>query len=88
MATEESKMSMEEVVMKLVGPVDPVGETREDDVRYNNLLSLLGLTESLIAKIEQVGNQSDRFEYSISRAGKQAKKFLKSTGENYCGQVS
>ncbi len=44
-------MDIYEVVMKLAGQVEPVGETHTDDKRYENLQQLTALTEQLLTDI-------------------------------------
>jgi hypothetical protein len=66
-------MELKDIVMKLVGPVSPIGETNEDNQRYENLKVLCDLTDDLIAAIDKVAYQNkDRAEYSMMRAGQLA----------------
>ena len=70
-------MEYYEIVKKLIGPIDPIGETNEDNDRYENLKEVTDLVDKLLFDIVQVALQKDRGEYSISRAGKFADEFLK-----------
>ncbi len=64
------------VVKKLAGEIQPVGETYQDDRRFENLKETVTLVELLLADIIKVTKGADRVEYSIQRAGKYAKEFL------------
>lgn len=68
--------SITQLVVKLVGPVMPVGETTEDNKRFENLKDLILLTDNLLSLIVDVSKEKDRQEYSISRAGKEAHRFI------------
>lgn len=83
MSTEESKMSLTDVVMKLVGQIAPIGETNEDARRYENLLTIITLVENLMSEIDSVSSHHDDYRYSMSRAGKCAKNFIKNLTDNY-----
>ena len=64
------------IITKLIGPVDPVGETNADNARFENLRNLIELTDTLIGDIQRVSTSKDRPEHSMSRAGKMAGGFL------------
>lgn len=67
------------VVMKLMGPITPVGETTQDDERFENLKSMCDLVEKLIMGIEYVAHSNkDAYEFSKNRAGEYAQKFITS----------
>ena len=69
-------MDVHEVVMKLVGPVEPVGETHTDDIRFENLKQLCDLVEELVDEINRVCPNKNRCEYSMKRSGEFAHAFL------------
>ena len=74
-------MDVYEVTKKLIGPIEPVGETQTDAKRYENLKDMIDLTESLIAEIGDVARfNKDRHEHSMSQAGKRAHKFFADQG--------
>ena len=73
-------MDIHEIVKKLVGRIDPVGETNEDDQRFVNLKVLTALVDKLLADIDNVAMEKDRHEYSRSRAGKFASEFFDHVG--------
>jgi hypothetical protein len=69
--------TIKEVVVKLVGPVYPIGETNTDDKRFDNLVVLCDLTNELITLIDGVAWENrDCVEYSRKRAGDFARKVL------------
>jgi hypothetical protein len=73
-------MDLKDVVFKLVGPIYPVGESRADDDRFENLKSLCALVDSLVCNINKVACENkNRGEHSMNRAGKYAAKFLSDT---------
>ena len=80
-------MKIEEIVMKLTGPVEPVGESNRDTLRLSNLGTLADVVDALIEEIARVAKYHDRHEASMSHAGKQATKWLAMTSRelgDYC----
>lgn len=69
-------IDLKEVVMKLNGPIEPVGESHTDQKRFDNLRSLCDLVEDLVGEIERVCPNKDRVEYSMKLAGVHAHTFL------------
>ena len=65
-----------DVVIKLTGPIDPVGETNEDNRRLDNLKVLTELVDRLLFDIGGVASKRVSPEYSVRRAGDFAFKFL------------
>lgn len=74
-------MELIDIVRKLAGPIDPVGETNTDEARFQNLKKVTELVETLLTDISKVSQNMDRFEYSMRRAGEYAFTFL-----NECAQ--
>lgn len=73
----ERKFSIIKIVEKLVGEINPVGETNEDEVRFENLKIMCDLANSLISRIDDVAYKNkDRYEFSIKRSAEYAEKFL------------
>lgn len=74
-------MEVYDVVMKLIGPVVPVGETHTDGERLENLEQLTELTDKLVTEIDRIGyeNRKDH-RYSIKRAVEHCQKFMDSLG--------
>ena len=74
-------MDVYDIVLRLVGPVNPVGETNTDNDRFENLKELVVTTSLLLTKIEEVALQnSDRGEFSMKRAGLHCSEFLNRIG--------
>jgi len=74
-------MDIHEIVKKLIGEIEPVGESNEDDRRYENLKALVMLTDKLMADIDDVATYNrSRIEFSMKRAGNYAKAFYDQLG--------
>lgn len=69
-------MEIYDVIKKLVGPIEPVGETRADDDRFENLKIIIAIMQKLIYDLKDVASHKDCQEYSRSRAGTLANNFL------------
>lgn len=69
-------MELHEIVMKLIGPISPAGETNADEIRFKNLQVMTGLIDDLLYQVRLVAEQKDRHEFSIKRSGKHADDFL------------
>ena len=66
-------MELKDIVMKMIGNVEPIGSTDVDEERFENLKQLCDLTEKLIYEIEKVAvNNKDMPEYSMSKTSKYA----------------
>lgn len=72
-----------DIVYKLCGPIEPVGETNTDDERLENLRQIIILAENLISDIYEVSRFSDRCEYSMKQAGEKAANALNFIKEVY-----
>ena len=73
---KDKNVELFDVVTKLIGPVQPVGETYADHARLENMKALTELTERLIAEIRQAASCADRHEASMAKVGKYARDFL------------
>ena len=69
-------MELHEIVMKLVGPVMPVGETREDERRLENMKALTELVDRLLFEVDAVSHNADRGEASMKAVGVHARDFM------------
>jgi len=65
-----------EVVIKLVGPVQPVGEPREDNRRLENMRTLIRLADKCLAEIHTASCERFRDEFAAKEIGIMAYKFL------------
>lgn len=73
-------MTNYDVVIKLIGHIMPIGETNEDDRRFESLKATTDLVNLLIEDIDRVSQASHRGEFSIKRAEQFSKKFLDNLG--------
>ncbi len=69
-------MDYYEVVKKLVGRIEPIGETNEDGRRLENLKEMTSLVDKLVYDIADIANQGHRQEFSMKRASDYAGDFL------------
>jgi len=77
MANLEVEMELKDILRKLIGAIDPVGETHTDDKRFENLKVQIELMKELHMQIDAVATENkDRPEFSMSRAGKLADEYL------------
>lgn len=74
-----SSTQLANMLMTLIGEVCPIGETYADYDRYENLIQLEGVIDILLDEVERVGKCSDRPEFSMSKAGKQAVSWFSET---------
>lgn len=73
----EKQFTVIEIVENLVGKITPVGETNEDEVRFENLKAMCDLINNLISKIDDVVYKNkDSHEFSVKRAAEYAERFL------------
>lgn len=73
-------INLHEIVTRLVGPIEPIGDTRIDDERFENLKVMCDLTDKLLADIDAVIPGMERMEHSIKRAGIYANDFMMRLG--------
>lgn len=74
-----TKYSLYQVIMRLIGPIEPIGDPSTDQCRYNSLNRLLLTMEQLIIDIDELatkhkGSQID----SIRTIGHRCDQFLTS----------
>jgi len=73
-------MEMTEIVMKLIGDINPKGDASRDDQIFENLKSLCELVDNLVGKIDNVNYENeDSKEFSVKRSADFAKNFLTET---------
>lgn len=66
-------MDLPEIVKKLTGPIQPVGESNADHDRIENLETVIELTESLILDLIKVSQNDIRTEASMKVMGVRAR---------------
>lgn len=70
-----------DVVKKLIGNITPVGETNEDNKRFENLKEMCKLMEQIHIDLDDISYRyKDRHEFSIKRAVEYIDKFFDKTG--------
>jgi hypothetical protein len=65
-----------DVVKRLCGFIDPVGDSAIDETRMLNLKDTLGLVDELIDDIIEVSKNADRHEHSMKEMGKLSHLYL------------
>lgn len=70
-----------DVVRKLVGYINPVGETTEDNERFENLRKMTQIVEWLTTDISRIRSNMNCHEYSMKHAGEYADTFLNELAE-------
>lgn len=70
-----------EIIMKLIGPVRPVGDSGIDNDRYKNLKELCLLVDDLVSEISQVAKGIESTEHSVAVAGSYAYEFIQGLDE-------
>ncbi|HEY9874549.1 MAG TPA: hypothetical protein V6D12_14000 [Candidatus Obscuribacterales bacterium] len=66
-----------QTVKKLIGPIEPIGDTWADEGRWINLQAMTYLVGNLLLDISKVARHKGRVEFSMARAGEHADKFKK-----------
>ena len=74
--TENNEMNLHQIVTKLVGPVDAIGEHNADQKRLANLKTLTELVEMLLLDIHYAARSANNHQDSMKAIGKYAKEFL------------
>ena len=69
-------MDIKDIVMKLIGPVQPLGEHNSDIQRLKNMENLIELTDYLLDVINTAAASAERPEASMKAIGQVAKQFL------------
>ena len=69
-------MEIYDVTVKLVGPINPIGETQTDNERFENLKTMTDLVDKLLTDIDAVISNKSRHEFSMKKAGEYADEFF------------
>jgi len=73
-------MELSDVVRKLIGKIDPIGDSNVDSERLNNLMELTKLVDVLLSDIDRVASFKNKVEWSMKQCGEHADKFLNDIG--------
>ena len=73
-------MTNTDIVKKLIGNINPIGETNTDDERFENLKEMCVLVNDLITDIDDMAYRNiNSHEFSVKRAAQFAHDFLTQT---------
>jgi len=73
-------MTNTDILRKLIGKINPIGETNTDDERFENLKAMCELVNNLIVDIDNMAYRNkDAKEFSVKRAADFASDFLTKT---------
>ena len=72
-----------DIVFKIVGEIEPVGETNTDNVRFSNLQTLLNTLDILIDEVTFVLPCENRYKYSMQRAGQEVRHWIKDKRQQF-----
>jgi hypothetical protein len=71
------KFDVYDLVKKIIGEINPIGETNADEERFENLKTMTELVDMLLDDIDRVSFKNrDKAEYSMKRASDFANRFL------------
>lgn len=74
------KFTAEEIITKLIGPINPVGKSEVDAERFENLKAMCELVNTLVTNIDHVSyHYRNDYETSIKNASEYAGNFLTKT---------
>ena len=76
-------MEIVDVVRKLIGPIEPVGETYSDEERLENIKTMTALVDELLHDLNEVAGYRVCHEYSKKKAGEYARSFLQNIRRDY-----
>ena len=65
-----------EVTKRLLGMIEPEGESNIDETRFENLKQTVDVTEQLISDIILIARHKGRGEHSMNRSGEWADNFI------------
>lgn len=72
----EEKYTTYEVIKKLLGAIEPVGDSSRDKERLKNIKNTIILTEKLIDDIIYSARNKDSYEHSVKEIGNEANAFI------------
>ncbi len=64
-----------EVVKRLIGRLEPVGETNTDNDRFDNLKEMCDLVDKLLTDIDYLNTYKDNHQFSMKRVAEYTAKF-------------
>ena len=79
-APNDGRMDLHEIVCRLVGPIQPVGETHEDNRRLDNIKVFIELTDRLLLDIDDAASKIDSHMASVKAIAKRAADYYTKLG--------
>lgn len=73
-------MSITEILRKLLGEIEPYGDTNIDRKRYANIANYYEALSFIISKLKESAKLKDRQEYSINKIAIECYDILKEYG--------
>ena len=74
-----------EIVEKVVGPIDPTGDSSFNDARLDSLMRMTEVIDLLLDGVEHVAlSYASSSQHSVKKAGKFAQEWLKDVQDNEC----
>lgn len=73
-------MELKDIVMRLIGPVNAVGSSHEDEKRLANLKELTGLLDDLMHEVSYAASSYNNHQDSMKKIGRYAHDYLQSFG--------
>lgn len=65
------ELEIDEILMRVLGEIEPWGETNIDTLRFKNVENYKVALEFIINKLSRASKFKDRREYSIQKIGKE-----------------
>lgn len=81
--TDEKQLTIPQIIGRLVGPVQPVGEHYEDERRLENIKELAEVAHFAISELYDAAKNADRVENSMMLIGEEAKRAMSSLGDYF-----
>lgn len=66
------ELDLGDILLKLIGPIRPVGDCNEDSKRFENLREYCALAEGMVREIQALTKFANGHEGSVKKAGKYA----------------
>jgi len=76
-------MNIYEITTKLIGPIEPIGDSSQDEKRLNNLKTTADLVDKLLYDISRVVACKGHYAASINKAGSFAYGFMKDVHDQW-----
>lgn len=73
-------MEIDEILIRLLGEIEPWGETNIDTLRFKNVENYKVALEFIINKLSRASKAKDRPEYSMQKIGKECFDILREFG--------